>query len=148
MKIVKIKSIKEIKNDSLLYDIEVKKNHCFFANNILVHNSSAAYVIKNDVFNVCSRSLNLNENENNTFWRVAHRLDIEEKMRAYSEKHGLVNWSLQGELVGEGVQKNIYKLKGHTVAFYNAFNIDTQEYFEYTEFIEMIRIGISNLPYY
>lgn len=39
MRIVKIKSIKRIKNESKRYDIETKKNHNFFANNILVHNS-------------------------------------------------------------------------------------------------------------
>jgi RNA ligase (TIGR02306 family) len=147
MKIVKIKSIKEIKNTSLLYDIEVDKNHCFFANNILVHNSSAAFVLKNNEFNVCSRSLNLRDGENNSFWRVAHKYDIEEKMREFGPKYGLVNWSIQGELVGEGVQGNIYKLKGHMVAFYNAFNIDTQEYIEYDKFIEIIKdMGLEICP--
>jgi RNA ligase (TIGR02306 family) len=109
--------------------------------------SSVAYVLKSAEFNVCSRSLNLNENENNTFWRVAHRHDIEEKMREYGEKHGLINWSIQGELVGEGVQSNVYKLQGHTARFYNAFNIDTQEYFEYTEFMDMIKeMGLETCP--
>ena len=37
---MKIKSIKKIENDSKRYDIETLKNHNFFANNILVHNSS------------------------------------------------------------------------------------------------------------
>lgn len=109
--------------------------------------ASVSYVLKNGVFNVCSRSLNLNENENNSFWRVAHRLEVEEKMRAYGKIHGLTNWSIQGELVGEGVQGNIYKLKGLTARFYNAFNIDTQEYYEYTEFIEMIKeMGLETCP--
>lgn len=38
MKVEKIKSIKKIINNSKRYDIEVEKNHNFFANNILVHN--------------------------------------------------------------------------------------------------------------
>ena len=33
---MKINSIKKIQNDSLKYDIEVKDNHNFFSNNILV----------------------------------------------------------------------------------------------------------------
>lgn len=41
MKAEKIKSIKKIQNNSKRYDIEVNKNHNFFANNILVHNCSA-----------------------------------------------------------------------------------------------------------
>lgn len=35
----KIKNIKKIKTKSLNYDVQVKDNHNFFANNILVHNS-------------------------------------------------------------------------------------------------------------
>lgn len=37
---MKIKSITKIKSDAKRYDIEVEKNHNFYANNILVHNSS------------------------------------------------------------------------------------------------------------
>ncbi len=36
---VQIKTIKKIKTDSHNYDIQIKDNHNFFANNILVHNS-------------------------------------------------------------------------------------------------------------
>lgn len=109
--------------------------------------SSVSFVLKNDEFNVCSRKLNLKESEKNTFWKVARQLDIENKMRAYGEKHGLINWSLQGELVGEGVQGNIYKLKGHNVGFYNAFNIDMQEYIDFEEFMKMIEeLGLETCP--
>lgn len=44
MKIVKIKKIKKIENNSLRYDIEVKDTNNFFANNILVHNSNVQIV--------------------------------------------------------------------------------------------------------
>ena len=37
---MKIKSITKIKSDAKRYDIEVEKNHNFYANNILVHNSN------------------------------------------------------------------------------------------------------------
>lgn len=39
MELVKIKKIRKIKSDSKRYDIETEKNHNFFANKILVHNS-------------------------------------------------------------------------------------------------------------
>jgi len=89
-------------------------------------------------FGVCSRSLNLKESENNTFWKVARKLNIEEKMRKYAETHNLNNFNIQGEIVGEGIQSNIYKLKGQTVRLYAAFNIDTQTYFEYEQFLSMV----------
>lgn len=40
MKELKIKSIEKIEHSSMNYDIEVEDNNNFFANNILVHNSS------------------------------------------------------------------------------------------------------------
>ena len=38
MKVCKIKSIKKIKNKSKKYDLQIKDNHNYFANDILVHN--------------------------------------------------------------------------------------------------------------
>jgi len=37
--IIKLKKIKKIESDSFNYDVQVKDNHNFFANNLLVHNS-------------------------------------------------------------------------------------------------------------
>jgi len=63
MKNIKIKSIKKIVNESKRYDIEVESNKNFFANNVLVHNSSISLYDKKDNINpdeimigVCSRN--------------------------------------------------------------------------------------------
>jgi RNA ligase (TIGR02306 family) len=85
--------------------------------------SSATFYIKDDVFGVCSRNLELLETEGNTFWKVARELDLETKMREFGG-----NFSLQGELIGEGIQGNPYRFKGHTVRFFNVFDIDMGEY--------------------
>ena len=84
--------------------------------------SSATFYFNNGEFGVCSRNLELLESDGNTFWKVARELDIENKLRNYGQ-----NLSLQGELIGEGIQGNPYKIKGHTVKFFNVFDIDTQE---------------------
>ena len=85
--------------------------------------SSATFYYKDGVFGVCSRNLELLESEGNTFWKVARELDLENKMRDFG-----VNISLQGELIGEGIQGNPYKIKGQTVKFFNLFDIDLQVY--------------------
>ena len=85
--------------------------------------SSATFYHKDGVFGVCSRNLELLETEGNTFWKVARELDLENKMRDFG-----VNISLQGELIGEGIQGNPYKIKGQTVKFFNLFDIDLQVY--------------------
>lgn len=109
--------------------------------------SSGTFFLSNGEFGVCSRSNNLKESETNTFWKVARKLNIEEKMRKYGEEHGITNFNIQGEVLGEGVQSNIYKLRGHTVRLYAAFNIDTQSYFEYEQFLQMIEeMGLETVP--
>lgn len=157
MKLLKIKSIKKIKSFSKKYDIETKYTHNFFANNILVHNSSMSCILLKDEFNVCSHNLNLKEfDENlgarttelkNTFWKVAREQDIEQKIRFYCDKRNIKEIGIQGELLGEGIQKNKYKLKGHDVYLFNVFNIDTQKYFDWEEFQDLISLtGLKQAP--
>ncbi|MDD5649011.1 MAG: RNA ligase family protein [Candidatus Nanoarchaeia archaeon] len=110
--------------------------------------SFTAY-LKNGVFGVCGRTIEFKIPEENTpleklnvYWKIARKFDIENKLRKLvSERNpGLSsNIALQGELIGEGIQSNIYKLKGQVVYFYNAFIIEEQTYMEYELFIKMIK---------
>lgn len=96
--------------------------------------SSATYFLNNGEFGACSRNLELSPTEEgNTFWRVARELDLENKLREFG-----YNLALQGELIGEGIQGNPYKIKGQTVKFFNIFDIDKQEYFPLQEFKDLI----------
>jgi len=104
--------------------------------------SSATFYVKDEVFSVCSRNLELLETEGNTFWKVGRELDLEGKLRTLG-----FNVCLQGELIGEGVQGNPYKLKGQTVRFFNGFNIDTQENIPFLEFVELTqKLGLKTVP--
>ena len=104
--------------------------------------SSATFYFKDGVFGVCSRNLELLETEGNTFWKVARQLKLEEWLGTHE-----TNYSIQGELIGEGIQGNPYKIKGQTVRFYNAFNIDTQEYLGFPDFIKLIdSMGLETVP--
>lgn len=92
--------------------------------------SSATYYINNGEFGCCSRNLDLLEDSANSFWKVARAMDIENKLRSLGK-----NYAIQGELIGEGVQDNKYKLKGQTVRFFNVFDIDKFEYLPFRHFI-------------
>jgi len=94
--------------------------------------SSATYYFNNGVFGVCSRNIELLENEGNSFWKLARQLQLEEKMAAAGK-----NVCLQGELIGEGIQGNPYKLKGQTVKFFTGFDIDEQRRLNSQEFSEV-----------
>ena len=104
--------------------------------------SSATFYFKDGEFGVCSRNLDLKETDDNTFWQIAKKLQIDEKLKSYGK-----NIALQGELIGEGVQGNKYKIKGHTVKFFNVFDIDTQKYLNFENFKNVINdFGYETVP--
>lgn len=104
--------------------------------------SSATYYLKGGEFGVCSRNLELLETEGNTLWKVARELDLENKLRETGR-----NISIQGELVGEGIQGNPYKIKGQTIYFFNAFDIDIQQYYSQKEMEDFIQsLNLKTVP--
>jgi len=109
--------------------------------------SSTTYAIVNDEFGVSSRNLELKETEDNTFWKVARALNVETKMRKYMAYHGLSALTLQGELIGEGIQKNKYHLKGQTVRFFRVFDPTAYSFLPYSKSIEAIsEMGLEFVP--
>lgn len=104
--------------------------------------SSSTFYFKDGVFGVCSRNLELTETEDNTFWKVARQLDLEAKLASLGK-----NISIQGELIGEGVQGNPYGIKGHTVRFFNAFDIDAYQYLSIDEFMSLMdKLELETVP--
>lgn len=128
----------------------------YFKTEKLDGTSFTAY-LKNGEFGVCGRTVNFKHPEDdipfdkmNAYWKAALKIDLEEKMRmlvADRDPELSSNIALQGELVGEGIQKNIYKLKGQEIRFYNAFDIDNQEYLPYECFVNIIKqMGLNTVP--
>lgn len=58
-------------------------------------------------FRVCSRNLELEKDEKNTHWKMVEQYNLENEL-GY---HGL-SVAIQGEIVGENIQKNPLKIKG------------------------------------
>jgi RNA ligase (TIGR02306 family) len=85
--------------------------------------SSMTVYFNDGQFGVCSRNLELKETEDNTFWKVARKLNLEAAMRSYGK-----NIALQGELMGPGVQGNREALKEHNFYLFDVWNIDEQCY--------------------
>ncbi len=104
--------------------------------------SSCTYYIRDGQFGVCSRNLELLEDDENTLWKVARQLDIEQKLR-----HLGGNYALQGELIGEGIQSNKYKLRGQSFRIYNVFDINKFQYLDYPSFLEMAhKLELTTVP--
>lgn len=138
----KIVSIKKLQHfNGKKYDIETEKTHNFFANNMLVHNLSATYFIKDGEFGVCSRNLELKETESSTYWRLAKILNIEEKLKSLDK-----NLALQGEIYGIGIQRG-YGLPNQYFNVYSVYDIDCQKYLNYSEAIALTEaIGLQFVP--
>jgi RNA ligase (TIGR02306 family) len=120
---------------------KIQSKHQFYVTEKL-DGSSATFYHKDGVFGVCSRNLELLETEGNTFWKVARELDLENKLKSISK-----NICIQGELIGEGIQGNPYKIKGHTVKFYTAFDINEQKRISFIQFMELLRrMDLESVP--
>ena len=103
--------------------------------------TSCTFALIDNEFHVCSRNLDLKETEGNTYWKIAREQNIEEKMEKYLYALGpyrIKNFAIQGELIGEGIQKNKYKLKGQDFYIFNIFDIDNQQYFDDYKFNDFI----------
>jgi len=99
-------------NRDVLYEVTEK-----------LEGSSMTVYFNNGEFGVCSRNLDLKEDENNTFWKTALATGIREKLA------GLVdNIAIQGELVGPKIQGNIYKLDDYKWYVFDIFDIDKGKY--------------------
>ena len=84
---------------------------------------TAYYDAETDEFGVCSRNMNLKETEENAYWQVARKYDLENKMRSLG-----VSIAIQGELVGPGVQGNKEGLTELDMYVFDVFNIGAQSY--------------------
>ena len=92
--------------------------------------TSITFGYKDGEFSVCSRNnaLKLEGNESNIYIRMAKQYELEKKLSEYA-----INMALQGELCGEGIQKNHLGIKGHKVLIFNIWFIDEQRYANYDE---------------
>lgn len=126
---------------NLSAEYEAYKKETFYVTEKL-DGSSATFYFRDGEFGVCSRNLDLLETADNTFWKIAHRLHLPAKLAALDK-----NMGLQGELIGEGIQGNPYGIKGQTVRFFNAFDIDAYTYLPLPAFREIIGLmGLEHVP--
>jgi RNA ligase (TIGR02306 family) len=104
--------------------------------------SSMTVYVRDEEEGVCSRNLDLKRDENNTFWRVAIKEDLIAKIRSTGR-----NLALQGELIGEGIQGNRYKITGQDFRLFDIYDIDRGDYMSPAErFALATELGITHAP--
>jgi RNA ligase (TIGR02306 family) len=123
------KEIKAAFESNLLFELTEK----------LEGSSMTCYLIDQE-FGVCSRNLDLKQDENNTLWKIAIEDDIKFKMHI----SGLQNHAIQGEIIGPGIQGNIYKLDKPAFYVFDIYDIEKGAYmnpFERQALIKVLRLN-------
>lgn len=146
-----------------------KDTECYITEK--VDGTSCTMYYNNGVFGVCSRNLELAQddrtyhespalvkvgdkiykaNENgeafgepitelpnpteNVYWKMAREYDVENKLKTLG-----FNVAIQGEIFGNGIQKNPLKVPYQKYVLFNIFNIDKQEYLPMEDLLEFSR---------
>ena len=106
--------------------------------------ASCTFAWLDGALHVCSRNLDLLETADNTLWRTAHALEIAEKM---ARVFGPRNIALQGEMIGHGVQGNIYARKAQEFHLYDVYDADRAAYLPAAERRALAEaLGIPHVP--
>jgi RNA ligase (TIGR02306 family) len=104
--------------------------------------SMTAYQL-NGEFGVCSRTIELKDTPGSTHWQIAHKLGLEQGMAETPEW----DFAIQGELVGPGIQGNIYKLKEVRFFVFDIYDIRRGEYLAPDHRQAVIkRLGLQTVP--
>jgi len=117
-----------------------------------IDGSSFTAYLKDDVFGVCSRGvdLKLDDEENkvsNAYIKWALENDIEKKLRDYVADKPFKNIAIQGELYGKDIQGNHMRIDGRDVRFFNVFLVDECRYMNFDEFLNAIEaMGLKTVP--
>jgi RNA ligase (TIGR02306 family) len=94
-----------------------------------LHGSSMTVYFYEGEFGVCSRNIDLKETETNSYWKTAHDQNlfkILEKMYDYSGHY----YALQGEMIGEGINGNMYGIKGQMFKLFDIYDITDGHYLD------------------
>lgn len=75
-------------------------------------------------FHVCSRNWDLKDEGENTYWNMAKKYSIQEKMIA-NNMQGL---AIQGEVFGFGLNGNLYKMQNQDMLVFSIYDTKTSSY--------------------
>ena len=107
-----------------------------------LHGSSCTFYLDNDdVFHVCSRNWDLKPDENNAYWKAAVKYNVEAEMK----RLGLNGYAIQGELCGEGINGNNYKLGLDFFAF-DVYIVGEGYASPYSRHYLIEKLGLKHVP--
>jgi RNA ligase (TIGR02306 family) len=101
-------------------------------------------------FGVCSRNMNMSEEGGSSYWMVAKKYDLQNKLPEFVKdaskgyENGIV---IQGELCGGGIQKNRLELKDIDMFIFNVYNLNGGIYGGWHELVTNCnQLGLKTVP--
>lgn len=105
--------------------------------------SCTMYLDTDNEFHVCSRNIDLKADDTNSFWRAAQLYNVEAKMCAA----GLSGYAIQGELIGNKLNGNIYCLNDIDFYVYDIYNVNTGQYLSPAERRQIVHdLELKHVP--
>jgi RNA ligase (TIGR02306 family) len=101
---------------------------------------------KNSEVQVGSRNWLLRETDGNAYWQAVNKYDLKNVLPNYCRSIGR-NLAVRAELVGPGLNKNIYDHTAIDMLVYNIYDLDTQSYVPLAERLEHIAaMNLRSVP--
>lgn len=111
-----------------------------------IDGTSCSFIFDENGFHVCGRNWEYKKTPEQTFWKLAKEYKIEDKLKKYHDKTGSY-LALQGEVIGNGIQKNIYNMKGQDIFIFNIFDITKRCYLSVPQYSAICEeFGIKTVP--
>lgn len=114
---------------------------------------SATYMISpkttlfgKDKYHVCSHHRRIPHEDNSSWWTISKQFNIQTVLDDYIKKYGIY-LSIQGEIIGNGIQKNIYHIDGYDFYVFNIKNLNTGKYLTLSEKEEVCEeLNLKHVP--
>ena len=94
------------------------------------------------MFHVCSRNIDIKEDMDNTFWKLAYRYCAKE----FFETNSLLGKAIQGEAIGPGIQGNIYQLRDVDLRVFDVYDVKAGKYVSPEERMKVIGTHFQHVP--
>jgi len=87
--------------------------------------TSISFYFDNGVFGVCSRNLELLDDDSNVYWKMAKKYDLQEKLTSFNK-----NLAIQAEIVGPNINGNKVGLFEVQMFVFDIYDLDKKEYYD------------------
>lgn len=104
--------------------------------------SSITCYVNGEDSGVCSRNLDLKDDVDNTWWKLAIKHDVIAKIKSTGR-----NLAVQGEIYGSGINGNLYNLDDQRLAVFDIYDIDNKCYLIPEQRWKLVEdLGLPHVP--